>query len=186
MDTFITAYDQAGNELASDDDLGSGFNARLMLIVPSDGVIYVEVSEYDGAQGSYTLRTERMVIGESDAYEPDNDPATAKEITLGETQNRTFTIAEDADYVSFTISEKSLYEIRATAAGAYLDSYIGLYRDDTYITEDNDSGDNYDACLRVELEAGEYLLEIYCMSDDPLSNNAYTLSLMLVTEDDSD
>lgn len=188
MDTFITAYDQAGNELASDDDLGSGFNARLMLIVPLDGVVYVEVSEYDEAEGSYTLRTELMALGESDAYEPDNDPSTAKAITLGETQNRTFTIAEDADYVRFMISEKSLYEIRAIAAGDYLDSYIGLYHADTdeYITEDNDSGDNYDACLRVELEAGEYLLEIYCMSDDPLSNNAYTLSLMLATEDDSD
>jgi hypothetical protein len=188
MDTFITAYDQAGKELASDDDLGSGPNARLMLIVPSDGVVYVEVSEYDGAQGSYTLRTELMVMGKSDAYEPDNDPSIAKEITLGETQNRTFTIAEDADYVRFTISKKGLYEIRTIAAGDYLDSYIGLYHADTdeYITEDNDSGDNYDACLRVELEAGEYVLEIYCMSDDPLSNNAYTLSLMLVSEDDSD
>jgi hypothetical protein len=188
MDTFITAYDQAGNELASDDDLGSGLNARLILIVPSDGVVYAEVSEYDGAQGRYTLRTELMAIGESDAYEPDNDPATAKRITLGETQNRTFTIAEDADYVRFTISEKNQYEIRTIAAADYLDSYIGLYRADTdeYITEDNDSGDNYDACLRVELEAGEYFLEIYCMNDELLSNNAYTLSLMLATEDDSD
>ncbi|MDR2418257.1 MAG: hypothetical protein LBD79_04310 [Treponema sp.] len=188
MDTVITAYDQAGNELGSDDDLGSGFNARLMLIVPSGGVVYVELTEYDGAQGAYTLKAELMAAGESDAYEPDNNLSFAKRITLGETQNRTFTIAEDADYVRFTISEKNFYEIRTIAAGDYLDSYIGLYHADTdeYIAEDNDSGANYDAYLRVELEAGDYFLEIYCMSDDPLSNNAYTLSLTLVTEDDSD
>jgi hypothetical protein len=187
MDTFITAYDQAGKELASDDDLGSGLNARLALIVPSDGVVYAEVFEYDGSRGRYTLKTELVVTGESDAYEPDDDPSTAKAIALGETQNRTFTIAEDADYVCFTVSEKGLYEIRTIATGAYLDSYIGLYRADTdeYIAEDNDSGDNYDACLRVELDAGDYFLEIYCMSDDPLSNNAYTLSLTLVADDAS-
>jgi hypothetical protein len=189
MDTFITAYDQAGNKLAFDDDSYSGNNAWLMLTVPSDGVVYAEISEYDGARGTYTLWTELVEVGEIDAYEPDNDPCIAKEITLGETQNRTFTIAEDADYVRFTISEKSLYEIRTIAAGDYLDSYIGLYHYDDageYIAEDDDSGNNYDACLRVELEAGEYCLEIYCMSDNPLSNNAYTLSLMLVTEDDLD
>jgi hypothetical protein len=127
-----------------------------------------------------------MAAGASDTYEPDNDPSDAKSITLGETQNRTFTIKEDADYVRFTIRERGLYEIRTIAVGDYLDSYIGLFHDGTYryIAEDDDSGDNYDACLRVELEAGDYLLEIYCGSENPLSNNAYTLSLTLVTEDD--
>jgi hypothetical protein len=184
MDTFMTVYDQAGNTLDSDDDLGSGLNARLMLIVPPEGAVYAELVEYEGMRGSYMLRTELMAKGKSDAYEPDDDPSSAKPIALGEVQNRSFTIAEDPDYACFTVDEKGVYEIRTIGADAHLDSYIGLYRADTggYIAEDNDGGDNYDACLRVELEPGDYVLEIYCMSDDPLSNNAYTLSLMFVAE----
>ena len=187
-DTVITAYDQAGNELDYDDDSGYRSNAWLRIIVPSDGVVYAELSEYDGDRGTYTLRTELMLPGESDAYEPDDDLHTAKEITLGETQLRTFTIAEDADYVRFTISETGLYEIRTIAADNYLDSYIELYHADTeeYIADDDDGGDSYDARLRVELEPGDYFLGIYCWDDNPLSNNDYTLSLMLVTEDDTD
>ena len=54
LDTRLTIYDAGGNELDSDDDSGSKYNARLHITAPP-GTLYIEVSEYDGERGVYTL-----------------------------------------------------------------------------------------------------------------------------------
>ena len=57
LDTVITLYDNQGNYLAEDDDSGENQNA-LVSIRPSLGNVYIEVKEYSGLQGRFTLHAE--------------------------------------------------------------------------------------------------------------------------------
>jgi hypothetical protein len=179
MDTIITLYDENGNKLAEDDDSGSGDNARVSVVV-YDKALYIKVEEYDGALGSYILGVEIREPAVSDSYEPDDSPSDAKEIGIGSSQERTFTFSNDVDWVRFVVVERGVYEIRTKAADGYLDSYITLYDGkDHQMQEDDDSGGDYDAYLSVELDPGTYMLKVECLDDDPLQNNAYTLSIVL-------
>jgi hypothetical protein len=186
MDTFIRIYDADGTELDEDDDSGSQGNAFISVDISKYKVIYIRVAEFDNKRGAYTLHTELMQAGAVDSYEPDDDLENSKEIAVGESQERTFTIAEDVDNVRLTITEAGIYEIRAVAADGELDSCIGLFDIETeeYLDEDDDGGDNYDASLRIELEPGEYLISVFCLDDDPLANNAYTLSVTAILADE--
>jgi hypothetical protein len=186
MDTFITIYDADGTEIGDDDDSGSQGNALISVDVSNHTVIYIEVSEFDGKRGAYRLHTELMQAGAVDAYEPDDDVETSKEIAVGESQERTFTISQDTDNVRLTITAAGIYEIRAVAADGELDTCIGLFDIETeeYLGEDDDGGNNYDACLRIELEPAVYLISVFCLDDDPLSNNAYTLSVTAIMADE--
>jgi hypothetical protein len=186
MDTFITIYDVDGAEIDDDDDSGSQGNALISVDISEHTVIYIKVSEFDGKRGAYLLHTELMQAGAVDAYEPDDDVENSKEIAVEESQERTFTISQDVDNVRLTITEAGIYEIRVVSADGELDSCIGLFDIETeeYLGEDDDGGDNYDACLRVELEPAVYLISVFCLDDDPLPNNAYTLSVTAITADE--
>ncbi|MDR0568198.1 MAG: DVUA0089 family protein [Spirochaetaceae bacterium] len=177
MDTIITVYNAEGAELAEDDDSGSGLNARSSVLVPG-GTVYIRVREVDGDRGAYTLRTQVREPGVSDAFEPDDTRETAKAIAPGAEQSRTFTAADDADWAKFTVAEPGVYEIRAYAAEGDLDTYIELYDSEgEFIDDDDDGGDDYDARLRVRLDPGTYFILITTLDDDPLEDNAYTLSV---------
>jgi hypothetical protein len=177
LDTRVTLYDTEGTVLADDDDSGSGLNARVSVQTAS-GTVYIRVREIDGDRGSYTLYTQLREPGHSDEFEPDNTPETAGALETGVLQERTLTSAEDEDWVMFTVTEAGLYDIRTIAADQRLDTYIELYDENKeYLTDDDDSGENYDAYLQVQLEPGTYFIVIRTLDDDPLDNNAYTLSV---------
>ncbi|MDR0562626.1 MAG: PPC domain-containing protein [Spirochaetaceae bacterium] len=186
MDTRITVYDEAGSMLADDDDSGRGLNARASVQV-SGGTVYIRVKEVDGDRGSYTLYSQVRTPGASDAFEPDNTAETAKEIQLGTSQQRTLTTADDTDWVKFTITEAGSYAIRTIAADGHLDTYIELYDENQeYLDDDDDGGANYDAYLRTELQPGTYFILISTLDDDPLDNNAYTLSVSAEAGDEEE
>ena len=183
LDTYIELYDAEGTMLAENDDSGSGLNARISLQV-SGGTVYICVREVDGDRGAYTLYTYMREPGRSDDYEPDNSIETAGEIQIGTSQERTFTAADDSDWVKFTVTESGGYEIRTIAADQVLDTYIELYDENgEYLDDDDDSGDNYDAYLKVQLDPGTYFIKIFTLDDDPLDNNAYTLSASASSEE---
>jgi hypothetical protein len=67
LDTVMTAYDQAGEEIANNDDGGSGTNARLTLS-PDAGEVFIEVRGFgDWVQGEYqiTVDTDLLVYDEN-------------------------------------------------------------------------------------------------------------------------
>lgn len=183
MDTNITLYDEAGTILAEDDDSGSRLNARASLQT-AGGTIYIRVEEVDGDRGSYTLQTQIIKPGPQDEYEPDNSPATAKEIVVGSSQERTFTTADDADWVTFTLTEAGSYRIQTIGKDRSLDTYLELFDvEGEYIDEDDDGGERFDTDLEVELDPGTYFIAIRTLDDDPLDNNAYTLSVSASPKD---
>jgi hypothetical protein len=56
LDTLLTLTDVDGEDLAEDDDSGSGYNARIVHQVPA-GTLYIKVSSYDD-RGPYSLHIE--------------------------------------------------------------------------------------------------------------------------------
>ena len=68
--------------------------------------------------------------------------------------------------------------------GRSLDTYLELIDEhEEYIDDDDDSGENFDACLRAALGPGVYFLMIRVLDDDPLDNNKYTLAVSLYAEE---
>jgi hypothetical protein len=64
LDSFLYLYDNAGNELARNDDY-DGFDSRIVYRLPADGVYYLKVREYahpreGGPDYFYTLSLERI------------------------------------------------------------------------------------------------------------------------------
>jgi hypothetical protein len=184
MDTRITVYNEEGAVIADDDDSGSRLNARVAMPVSGGGVLYIKVVDIDGNRGTYTLTTTLRPLGQSDAYEDDNTMESAKPVGIGEAQERTFTTASDVDWVRLTVTGAGVYEIRTRSAGRTLDTCIELLDEyGEYFDEDDDGGENYDACLRTELDAGIYFLVIRTLDDDPLDNNSYTLIVSALAEE---
>ena len=179
LDTILVLYDAQGEELGENDDSGEGANARISLPANS-GTVYIEIKTYQGRQGRTTLCTEIREEGKPDQYESDGTIATAKEIMVGESQERTFTDSDDVDWARLRVTQSAIYEIRSVAADSWLDSCLELYdSNENLIGEDDDSGDEYDAFIRVRLDPGTYYIKVFCIDDDPLEDNRYTLSVQM-------
>lgn len=98
------------------------------------------MKEIDGDRGSYTLQTQLIKPGPQDDYEPDNSQETAKEIEIGNSQERTFTAANDADWVKFTVTEAGSYSIRTIGQDRNLDTYLELFDAEGEHLDDDDDG----------------------------------------------
>ena len=56
IDTYIVITDGDGNQVAENDDGGSGFNSQLTMTAPSDGTYTIWAGSFSGeATGSFTL-----------------------------------------------------------------------------------------------------------------------------------
>ncbi|MFW6209128.1 MAG: pre-peptidase C-terminal domain-containing protein, partial [Spirochaetota bacterium] len=55
IDPMLRLYSADGAEIASDDDSGNDYNARISQQLSGGNVYYIEVSEIDAAVGSYRL-----------------------------------------------------------------------------------------------------------------------------------
>ncbi|QQO08012.1 DVUA0089 family protein [Breznakiella homolactica] len=177
QDTKLTLYDERGRKLAEDDDSGSEYNAKVSTVAVG-GLYFIELTDYDGARGLYTLHTEiRDMLG-VDEYEPDNTFSSAKPIDVGaEPQRRTFTDSSDVDWVRFTVTQRGYYGIRAQGENDLsLDTYIELYDEDQdLIDEDDDGGEYYDSYLRVRLDPGTYWIKVSTLDSEP--SDFYLLSV---------
>ncbi len=61
FDTYVAIEDEAGRELAHDDDSGGGTNARVRFAVPATGVYRIFVRSFrEGGYGAYRLRIQRL------------------------------------------------------------------------------------------------------------------------------
>ena len=179
LDTILVLYDTQGGEILENDDSGEGTNARLSLLANS-GTMYIEVKTYEGRPGRSALYAEIREGGKPDTYENDDEISSAKDIRVGESQERTFTYSDDVDWVRLRITQPAVYEIKSTAADGILDSYLELYdSNENLIDEDDDSGGDFDALISTRLNPGTYYIKVYCIDSDPLDDNRYTLSVQI-------
>ncbi|MDR1105923.1 MAG: DVUA0089 family protein [Treponema sp.] len=178
LDTVMELYDAASQrELASNDDGGSGSNARIRHQVRSGERYIAKVHGYGSATGRYGFQAWLSEAMGADEYEDDNSAESAKEISVGTPQQHTFTTGNDVDWVTFRIDQAGRYTIRARGVNSTrLDTYIVLYdRELNLINEDDDGGENYDSRLSASLQAGTYFLKVECLNDEP--DEPYTIRI---------
>ena len=156
LDTVMRIYNAQGEEIASDDDSGTGLNARVNIRVPA-GTYTIEVRGYDsGDTGPYTLHTL-------------TEPVVITNISAGRVHS-----AE----LQGTIEQ--LYNIRVPAGRliAYtessVDTVMHIYNSrGQEIASDDDSGTNLNARVDIVVPAGTYTIEVRGFSSRDVGS--YTL-----------
>jgi len=182
IDTYMEFYNaETRDRLASNDDGGSGGNARIRYRVEAGKRYIAKVRGCDSYDtGSYGFRAyfQALVrLSPPDEYEDDDDSSSAKQIQIGTSQQHTFHTPDDVDWVKFQITQPGRYVIRAKGVNSNrLDTNIELYDSNlNLIGEDDDGGENLDSRLSMRLENGLYYLKIECYDDNP--DQPYTVSV---------
>lgn len=150
-DMFLTLYDRdATTVLATDDDSGSNQNALIMYTLRESGTYFVEIRHFDATDGTcdeYLFGGITQEPSLPDAYEPDNNPAQAKPLPLdGTTQQRSFHVPDDDDWVSFPATAGDRIFL---ATEGPCDTFISVFAPDrrTILREDDDAGGELNAAL---------------------------------------
>jgi hypothetical protein len=121
-------------------------------------------------QGPYSISLTGTAAA-ADAYEPDDNPAEARALAPGDSQERTLA-AGNADWVELGPAQPGFYELYTT--GLAVDTTLALLRDGrVQVLSDDDSGPQANACLGFFLGPGRWLARVE--SKPPLADGPYTL-----------
>ena len=162
-DMKLDLYDAKGNLLATDDDSGTGLNARIGQTLQANTDYYIKAYAYkkDVTVDSYALNVTLLQTSElGDAYESDDDPAKAKAIKLGETQTHSIHTAGDVDWVTFTPTQGGEYTLQTVGSGLNCDTQLFIYKSladaqaGRYLKWDDDSGTDRNAKITIRLDKG--------------------------------
>jgi hypothetical protein len=181
LDTYMNLYDaDTRGELASNDDGGSSYNARIRRSVQAGKRYIVKVRGYDSGEiGNYGFRAWLQVQVQlaPDEFESDDDSDSAKSTDIGASQQHTFHNPDDVDWIKFQITEPSRYTIRTRGVNSNrLDTYIELYDENmNSIDEDDDGGDGLDSRISLRLDSGLYFLKVECLDDEV--DQPYTVNI---------
>lgn len=154
---------------------------------------YIRVqSEYTRLNiDSYTLGVtlSSAYTAESDAYESDNTPATAKTITAGTSQAHSIHVSGDTDWLKFTPTASGYYTFYTGARNGNAgdaDMMLGLYDSSgTLLIYDDDSFSAYNAMLSYNMTAGETYYLVALAARDGAVAPYYTVSLASGVIEDS-
>jgi len=142
MDTVLRIYNIIGDELAYDDDSGTGGNARISLLL-SAGTYFISVRGYSGSTtGPYSLHVSTDSI---------------TNITPGRTHNATLQ-ANDSHLYSVTVPAGRL----TAYTESNMDTVMRVYNSSgTEIAYDDDSGSGGNARIRISVTAGTYFIRVW-------------------------
>jgi hypothetical protein len=178
-DTFMELYRPGSNSpIARNDDGGEEINAKISYNVNAGGSYIAKIRGYDdGETGRYTFHAYMVERPMPDEYEDDNEFSMARDISVGIPQRHTFTDGDDVDWVKFSVSRAGSYVIRARGVNSgSLDTYIELYDSNhRFIAENDDSGEQYDSRLSLNLQTGTYYVSIETLDD--VLDEPYTVSI---------
>jgi hypothetical protein len=151
-DTYLELYDPDGYFLISDDDSGTGLNARFDgLQLPSSGTYTVVAQGYSGSLGTYELTLVQGRIGISGGPPDIGDPTLEGEIEFGEIVEGNVE-TEDGDLWTFAAELGQIITIELNGASLE-DTYLELYDPQGWIeTFDDDSGPEFSSMIE------EYIL----------------------------
>jgi len=136
-DPYLEILDPRGNTMAEDDDSGDGYNAMVRVVLDA-GATYTINARFWGftTEGSYAL-TATFIGG-------------AATLPSGGGSVRIDGITE----YEFTPNQSGAWEFRTTDNGNS-DPYLEIFDSrGRLIAEDDDSGDGYNALIRLSLDAG--------------------------------
>jgi len=156
-DPVVTLYDAQGNEVASDDDGGTGLNAYLSFTSVTGGPYFASVSSYGGGTGRYYIRvTDTDVFG--NVATDENLDAAAGDSRLSRTD-----FPGDIDFYRVVLEEGARYTITVSGTGEnpLADPFLTLSDgENNTVASDDDSGPGLDARLRfTPTQTGEFYIQ---------------------------
>jgi len=137
-DPYIEIYDSRGNKIASDDDSGGEYNAYVAVNLDAGATYTINVEFFMGATRSCTLTVSQM-RGSSAT----NIPGGGGRFTISNASELSFTPNQSGEWV---------FE---TSNNGDSDPTLEIYDSrGNKLAEDDDSGDEYNAYIVVQLNAG--------------------------------
>jgi hypothetical protein len=122
VDTRITAETQTSGRVYENDDAQQGtLSSRVLFYSQITEVVVVTIEHGRGLYGegmTYNVYAGEYYPGPGDAYEPDDDPAQAAPIGIGESQSHSFHVDTDVDRACFPVKSGRRYTVQ-TANLAY-------------------------------------------------------------------
>ena len=181
VDTYLEFYNAETREkLGSDDDSGSGDNARVRYNVSAGSRYIAKVRGYGSSDtGRYGFRAylQPLISIAPDEFENDDTFSQARWIYIGTVQQHNFHNGDDVDWVKFQVTRNGRYTIRAKGLNSdNLDTNIELFdSNQKSIAEDDDGGENVSSRLSRRLDSGLYYLKVTCLDSDP--DEPYIISI---------
>lgn len=151
----LFAEGQLDSPLADDDHTNGSFSRIQMEALPTGAyLVRVRVPGDAAPLGRY-----RLILSNTDAYEPDDTPQTARMITVGETQVRSLPVRTDADWVRLTLTETM--KVVIATAGPVGDTELVLYATkprQRKLIANNEGGVGSFSRIARKLKPGTYLI----------------------------
>jgi hypothetical protein len=133
LDTELFLYNISQEQISYNDDSSSVYSLIIFECTES-GTYYAAVRGYDDNEtGDYSIDIQSTTANAKDSYEEDNDPATAKEILLGVSQDHNIHWSSDIDTLFFHALSGQSYTIEVTSDDILVEMY--LFKKDEYTTE---------------------------------------------------
>ena len=140
-DPLVELFGPGGEQIARDDDGGSGLNSRLRFTADQSGVIYIAAGAYGGNTGTYTVTVQEYVAPPDDYVD---DAGTDGVIGIGDSVAGDIGHEGDSDWFAVELAAGQSYAIdlegAATGGGLLSDPYLELFDSDGEVVDFNDDG----------------------------------------------
>ena len=157
-DTYMEAFDSQYNLITLDDDSGSEYNARIEILAdPNQTYLFAVTGYSNSVTGPYRIWVNSESLSSGAAQ--NTNRSSAVNIRIGEAIPIFFRTQNEARW----------YRCEIPRAGANLnvqtrgniDTVLFLYDNNgNLITDDDDSGEGYNAFISERLERGTYFIEV--------------------------
>ena len=157
IDTFLEVYSDAYVLLTTNDDGGDDTNARAEVFVESGKTYYFKLRGYSSdISGSYRIMASFETVPED--TERNTDRSRAAALRLGEAIPVFLRTANESRWYRYQMSGSAVLIVQTRGD---TDTIMILYDSNgNVITEDDDSGEDYNAMISERLNAGTYFIEI--------------------------
>ncbi len=188
LDPVIALFDVDGVTILAVNDDADGLDSRIIYSIITTGRYFVGIadisSEVGSPQHTYTLMFGTFDFGVTEA-EPNNTPAEANLVALGDTAAGVISPEADVDYFAVDIPAGTFvdFDVDASTSGSPLDAFLTLFDvDGITALAQNDDEDGLDSRIRHVIEtSGRYFVAIRDLGDRGGGSFFYYLSFGTAT-----
>lgn len=182
LDAVIALFDVDSVTVLAVNDDADGLDSRIVYSITTAGRYFVAIADLGGGgspQHTYTLAFGTFDFAVTEV-EPNNSPAEANPVALGDTAAGVITPEADVDYFSVDIPAETFVDldVDASTLGSPLDAFLVLFDvDGTTVLAESDDADGLDSRIRYFIEAsGRYFVAIRDLGDRGGGGFFYMLS----------
>lgn len=182
LDPVIALFDLDSVTILAVNDDWDGLDSRIIYSIITAGRYFVGISHISsegGPQHTYSLMFGTFDFAVTEA-EPNNAPAEANLVALGDTAAGLINPEADVDYFAVDIPAGTLvdFDVDASTSGSALDAFLTLFDvDGITAMAQNDDQDGLDSRIRHVIEtSGRYFVAIRDLGDRGGGSFFYSLS----------